>query len=225
MVEDARGAGSSSAIPVWVALIAAIVSVAGYLIGYYKDLAIQERRERQEFILELLREDALESTKNLLWADKAGLISLSEQARTALSEDPASAPTRTETVSGQRNETVSLGFADLGALVSGLNSQEYSTRYSALESLERFQTANENAVNLALDMLSDSEIDMLSANGRYNVLYFLDRVAWNAMGAETVSKAQTALQTIKTRQREGITEVGTKTQALLDSIRQKIGAQ
>lgn len=224
MAEPAQG--NSNSIPVWVALVAAIATVGGYLIGYYKDLEIQARKERQEFILELLREDPKESSANLLWADEADLIELSTEAKEALQESPESAPVRSITGNNVfvAPEEAGVGAlpADANALVIALDSKLYRERYAALEALELRHAADPVAIQAALASLSDGQIDRLSANGRYNVIYFLDRVSWTRVDSSLVEATRKTIQGIEDRDREGIAEIGPKTQALIDSVKRQL---
>ncbi len=212
---EAKAVSSTNA-PIWVAVIGAIVTGVGYVSAYFKDIEIQSRKERQEFILKLLREDPRDSSQNLIWAHGAGLVKLDAETVEKLSANPFSAPTVSQPASVQAAPTDDLVIPDtVSGLIASLDSPLRAERYKALEKLEIEHSADPSAVKAAVLSLSEENVDRLSANGRYNILYFLDRVKWAGMLPGLKAEATSVLNEVTRRSREGIAEVGPKTMDLL----------
>lgn len=212
---EAKAVSSVSA-PIWVAVIGAIVTGVGYVSAYFKDIEIQGRKERQEFILKLLREDPRESSQNLIWAHSAGLVKLDAETVEKLSANPFSAPTVSQSANPQVVSMDDLVVPDtVSGLVASLDSPIRTERYKSLEKLEVEHNADPSAVKAAVLALSEENVERLSANGRYNILYFLDRVKWTDMPPSLKTEATSVLNEVTRRSREGIAEVGPKTMDLL----------
>lgn len=202
-----------------VALIGAFVTAFGYLGTYYKDLAIQEKKQKHDFVIALLREDPRDSSANLLWASKAELLELSDVTITNLEESPFDGPTRSEANDTDNFEsTEEVISSGLTALVRGLDSPVKSTRWKSLETLEIQFSSDVDAVAAVTANLSDSNLKAMTPNGLYNHLYFLNNVEWTGMGAETKGGVRDVLENIKARKNEGILAVGPKTTELIEGI-------
>lgn len=219
--------GKSGSVTIWVALIGALVSSGGYLFAYYKDLAIQDRKQNHDLVIRLLTEDARESSRNLIWAHDAGLISLRAETVRALEEKPYEGPTVSSGDSpagGAIDELIP--SQDIVALVRGLDAPTKSVRSRALQTLLDDAMSDDaklsEAVAASIAALSGSRLDELSANGRYNILYFLNRVDWRRIGEAQRDRMQGALDQIAARAREGLAAVGPQTNSLMENVTQKL---
>ncbi len=218
MSEKARGPA------VWVALIGALASSGGYLLGYFKDLAIEEKSQEHSLILELLDENPRQSSSNLLWAHHAGLLDLSLTTVSALEDDPASAPTRAAPVSARGAFDVLIPSNSVIALVQSLDGAERATRAGALQILLDNHRADEEAVRAVVSLISGDQLIELSANGRINALYFLERVQWSTLGDDAKDATLAALAAIIHRVADGVIVVGEDTRNHITQIQTIVAA-
>ena len=223
MSEDGRPISGA----IWIALIGALATSGGYLFTYYRDISIQERRQKHDLVVKLLTEDSRESSKNLVWAHDAGLISLSNETIRSLKAKPYEGPTRS---GGETSESTSIteriSSEDIIGLVRGLDAETKSLRSQALQSLLN-ETAGSNkkvkeAIAASIAALSGERLEAISVTGRYNTLYFLDRVDWTEIDAQTRKKSGVVLKMILDRANEGLAAVGPQTRSLISSIRAKL---
>lgn len=233
------GDGKPGNAAIWIALIGALVTSGGYLVAYYRDLSIQERNQehdlklreqsqKHDLVVRLLTEDARESSRNLLWAHDAGLIALSEATVTQLRDKPYEGPTRT---AGEGSTETGLAEAlpaeDMVSLVRALDAPSKSARSRALQALlDTVNAAPERAgeaVTAVLSSLSGDRLEALSAQGRYNLLYVLDRLDWSEVTPEARAGVKAALETVLARGEEGVAAIGPQTRALIGRVLEALG--
>lgn len=209
---------------IWIALLGAFVTSIGYLVGFYQSLSLQKSAQNHALLVDLLSESPTNSSSNLLWAYDAKLLELTDQTVATLKTDPSSAPTRVAPSSSNSvafDEIVPTN--DVVALVRGLDGLVRSTRSASLQALLDEHRANESAVKAAIYGISGDQLDALSASGRVNILYFLERVDWCEISPEARTSAVTAVDTIIQRADEGVAAAGEQTRSHIKAIKMAIG--
>jgi hypothetical protein len=209
---------------IWTAVIAGTASSIGYGFAYFKDIELERESRKHTLLLELLREDPRESSRNLLWAYSAGILELSKQTVAALQEDPFSAPTKAsdKNDAGVFNETVP--ESDVAALVRDLDANEQPARLRALRVLIESHLSSEQAVRAATVLITQPYLDVLTANGRVNVLSYLGRVNWNAIPEDLRNTVLRACEQLLERAEVGEVAAGRTTRSHIDRIRAAIGS-
>jgi hypothetical protein len=110
----------------------------------------------------------------------------------------------------------------LAVLVRQLNDPAVDVRKAAGERLSREFRANPLAIGMVLDSLQPGKIDDLSAEGRINVLYFLNRSDLNAWTPEQKRTARDTVTRIRARGASGIA-IGAQTRRELDMLADRSG--
>lgn len=207
-----------SSVAIWIAVVGAIVTSFGYLVGFYQSLSLQKSSQNHALLVDLLSENPNESTDNLIWAYEANLLSLSKETVSALQADPSSAPTRAASSIANVAFDELVPTNDVVALVRGLDDPARRTRAASLQALLDGHSANERAIKAAIDGISGTQLKLLSANGRVNILYFLERAEWCDITAQGRTRARTAVKTIIQRADEGIAAAGAQTRGHTSAI-------
>lgn len=214
--------GSNSA-AIWVAIIGGLISAGSYVGAYFKDIALQEKKQKHELIINLLREDPFLSSTNLIWASDAELIELSEKTIAKLKADPIDAPTSSSIGKGVTNvEEFIIPSTDVLRLMADLDGPTLTIRTQSLKTLLENHLSNNEAVKAAIDGLSGEKLNLISLNGRYNILYFLERVDWGKINQTLKNAVEIMLDNILERHEQGIAIAGKKTQNQISIIKSLI---
>lgn len=245
--------GIGSSVAIFVSMLGIIGSIISYIITYYKDIEFQEkkfthekiiqyREQQNKIILSLLRENPNESANNLLWAANLNLINLDKAAEAKLKVNPLSTPvsqgvtSNSPTWPGMADPRIlawsensvntfkkGINSEDLEELLSGLDAPRKSDRSIAMKILIDDYLRNGNSVATAAEFLVGKKLDNLSANGRYNILYYLNSVDWSVIEKSAREKVNNRIISIENRNKNGKVSIGPKTQELIDGIKNDIG--
>lgn len=208
---------------VWVAIIGGLISAVGYVGAYFKDISLQEKKQKHELIINLLREDPFASSRNLIWANNAGLIELSEDNITKLKNDPIDAPTASSIGANPSNvEEFIAPSSDISRLIADLDGVTLTIRTQSLKALLDNHLSSNDAVKAAIGQLSGEKLNLISLNGRYNVLYFLERVNWANIEPALKESANVMVDNILDRHDQGIAIAGKKTRSQISQIKKLV---
>jgi hypothetical protein len=106
-------------------------------------------------------------------------------------------------------------------LVQQLNDQSADVRKSAGGRLARDYRADPQAIRLVLDTFAEGNLESLSADGRINALYFLNRTDDSVWTDDLKRQARESISRIRSRARAGIS-IGQQTQQELNALERKV---
>jgi hypothetical protein len=104
-----------------------------------------------------------------------------------------------------------------------MNSNSKPERLAAVSQLINSYKADPLAIDSSIELITMPQLESLSSSGRINVLVFLrntEPLAWNK---ESVAKAESAIDEIKSRAEVGKVYIGPQTQDALSQLEQLLG--
>jgi hypothetical protein len=110
-------------------------------------------------------------------------------------------------------------------IVRQLDDRSEETRKAAGGRLARDHRTNPEAIGLVLDTLSDANLRSLSANGRINALYFLNRSELKAWTDEQKKLGRQAIDRLRSRDAAGAVALGPQTSQELRYLEQKLSVE
>lgn len=113
----------------------------------------------------------------------------------------------------------------LPSIVAQLNDRSADVRKAAGAHLARDHRANPEAIRLVLDTLSEQNLPSLSAEGRINALYFLNRSDLSAWTDEHKRFARAAIDRIRARSAGGAAQLGPQTSEELRTLEQRVSSR
>lgn len=136
----------------------------------------------------------------------------------------SSRPKELESSISQLDSTISAASIDARAavelpnLVEQMNDASKGTRIGAVERLITQYRSEPLAVDLAVSLLEPPKLPTLSASGRINVLVFLRNTDASAWTSSSISRAHTAIDTIRRRSADGSAAIGIQTEEALEML-------
>jgi hypothetical protein len=106
--------------------------------------------------------------------------------------------------------------------MADLDGPTLTIRTQSLKTLLENHLSNKEAVRAAIDGLSGEKLNLISLNGRYNILYFLERVDWGNIDQALKTDVERMVDNILGRHEQGIAVAGEKTQSQISKIRNLI---
>lgn len=179
-----------------------------------------EARQLEEKLADLEKEKEIMRAKN----EKSNeLIKLEESLKTAKNklkkielEIFANASERENLIRKSRlsNTEVTLD-TQIQGLVLQMNSDNRTTRISAVAKLIENHKSSRLAISSALDFLKLPQLETLSASGKINVLVFLRNTTPSAWDSELIERAYDAIELIRRREVEDSVYIGPQTEDAL----------
>ncbi len=107
----------------------------------------------------------------------------------------------------------------IAALISQLNGASKSERLSATDRLISQFSNSQPALTSALDVFSKEKIDMLTANGRINILVYLSNVEKDIWTDENRVKLKKAIKLMESRHKDNVSKIGPKTRKWINEAK------
>ena len=111
----------------------------------------------------------------------------------------------------------------LRALVRRMNASTPEERKPAVAQLTKSYAASPAAIGEALALFDRDGIDALTAEGRFNALYFLTRTAPSAWTPEPERRGREVIALLQSRERAGLARMGKDTRAELQRLEAMLG--
>lgn len=104
-------------------------------------------------------------------------------------------------------------------LVEDINSPDKRIRLSATDTIKNRLSSDTYTVGLVLDWFSENKIGELTAQGRYNALFYLANTNNSAWNSELIARADQVIKTLEEREKKGIAAIGQQTRNLLEEFK------
>jgi hypothetical protein len=110
----------------------------------------------------------------------------------------------------------------VAGLVQAINAPTAAVRRANMQRLYDDASDSPYAVELVLDLLTGDGVQELSASGRINALYFLNRAQAEAWTTPLIRRAEDAIRLLRRRDAEGVTAMGEQTAGQVDALEARL---